>query len=102
MALPKVLQSSERDVLLVSALIATVVSLSFTDFATRQRPDVCTPSKHPTSSTTLWERSSSLCSFAMAPANQVSPAIVPISSGLSLGAGTTLYWLMQPVWPCEP
>jgi hypothetical protein len=32
MALPKVLQSSERDVLLVSALIATVVSLSFTDW----------------------------------------------------------------------
>ena len=32
MALPKVLQSPERDVLLVSALIAIVVVLAFTDW----------------------------------------------------------------------
>ena len=32
MALPKVLQSPERDVLLVSALIAIVVALAFTDW----------------------------------------------------------------------
>ena len=32
MALPKVLQSPERDVLLVSALIASVVVLAFTDW----------------------------------------------------------------------
>jgi hypothetical protein len=32
MTVPKVLQSPERDVLLVSALIATLVSLAFTDW----------------------------------------------------------------------
>src|SRR5262245_46561805 len=35
----------------------------------------------------------------MAPGNQPSLAMVPTLSGLLFAAGTTLYWLMHPVWP---
>src|SRR4051812_15779127 len=35
----------------------------------------------------------------MAPLNQSSRAMVPMSSGLVLALGAMLNWLMQPVWP---
>ena len=43
-----------------------------------------------------------MATLPIAPGTQVSPAIVPMLSGLSLAIGMTSYWLMHPVWPCEP
>src|SRR6185295_18140996 len=40
-----------------------------------------------------------MATLPMAPANQASSAMVAMLSGLVLAFGTTLYWLMHPVWP---